>query len=163
MLLAEGRHDELLARHYEALRDRARLRVGAADADDVLQAALERLVRELRRGCRYPVPFRVAAHQILGWAIDARRARPDRHADGRVDADPADPVDHYAGVDMRLTVEAIIATLPAGDRAAVRLRFVEGCEIAEIARRLGRTRNAVDQALFRGRRHLREGLGHGDR
>ena len=36
------------------------------------------------------------------------------------------------------------------------MRYLDGREIADIARCLGITRNAVDQALFRGRRRLRE-------
>lgn len=167
MLLAQGRHGELLARHYGSLRDRTRLRVPEVDRDDVLQAALLRLVAELRRGRTYDgVPFRVVAHQVLGWVIADRRKdaaeatrRHDAMHEGR--AEVADPVDDYDGVDMRLTVDAIIATLPEGDRVPARLRFVEGCDIPEIARRLGRTRNAIDQALARGRRHIRGGLDHG--
>ena len=163
-LLAQGRHDELLARHYEALRDRARLRVREPDCDDVLQAALLRLAAELGRGRTYDVPFRVVAHQVLGWAIADHRgaaAEAARRHGAVPEADVADPVDDYDGVDMRLTFDAIMAALPEGDRVPMRLRHVEGCEIPEIARRLGRTRNAIDQALARGRRHLRRGLDHG--
>lgn len=164
MLLAQGRHDELLARHYESLRDRTRLRVPEPDRDDVLQAALLRLVAELGRGRTYGAPFRVVAHQVLRWAIaghfEAVEAAARRHGPAP-EADMADPVDDYDGIDVRLTVETIIAALPEGDRIPTRLRYVEGCEIPEIARRLGRTRNAIDQALARGRRHLRGRLDHG--
>lgn len=136
-----------------------------SDRDDVLQAALLRLVAELRRGKTYGgLPFRVVAHQVLGWAIAdhheaaAAAARRDGAVPG---TDVADPVDDLAEVDVRLTVDAVIAALPEGDRVPMRLRYVEGCEIAEIARRLGRTRNAIDQSLARGRRHLRGRLDHG--
>lgn len=161
MLLGQGRHAELLARHYEALRERTRLHVPAPDCDDVLQAALERLVKGLQKGRTHPVPFRVVAHKVLGWSIADRHKAAAGRAGAVVESDLVDPVDDHEGVEMRLTVDAIIASLPEGDRVPTRLRFVEGCEISEIARRLGRTRNAIDQALFRGRNHLKRELDHG--
>jgi len=39
------------------------------------------------------------------------------------------------------------------------LRYLEGYDHEEIARRLGIERNAVDQALHRGHRRLREAIG----
>jgi len=115
--------------------------VRESDRDDVLQAALLRLVAELRRGKTYGgLPFRVVAHQVLGWAIAdhheaaAAAARRDGAVPG---TDVADPVDDLAEVDVRLTVDAVIAALPEGDRVPMRLRYVEGCEYRRDRRRLG--------------------------
>ena len=41
------------------------------------------------------------------------------------------------------------------------LRYLDGLEIEQIAERLGLTRNAVDQALHRGHKKLREDLADG--
>jgi DNA-directed RNA polymerase specialized sigma24 family protein len=41
----------------------------------------------------------------------------------------------------------------------MRLRYLEGLEIEEIAARLSLSRNAVDQALHRGHKTLREQVG----
>jgi RNA polymerase sigma factor (sigma-70 family) len=156
-LLAEGRHQDLVARHFDALRDRARLRLGPGDGDDVVQDAVLRLLRELRRGKSYPVPFRVVAHNVLTWTIRewlaGRVADPGPLPDGwDVPADEAG----FAELESRDAIERAIEPLPSRDREVVRLRYVEGEEIAGIAERLRMTRNAVDQALYRGRRALKE-------
>ena len=60
-LLADGRHEDLIARRFDALRDRARLRMGPGDADDVVHDAVVRLLRELRRGQTHPGPLPLVA------------------------------------------------------------------------------------------------------
>jgi RNA polymerase sigma-70 factor (ECF subfamily) len=48
--------------------------------------------------------------------------------------------------------------LPADQREAVRLRFLEGCSLAEIAERLSRSREAAAGLLKRGLFQLRSRL-----
>ena len=156
-LLADGRHQDLIARHFDVLRDRARLRLGPGDADDVVQDAVLRLLRELRRGTTYRVPFRVVAHNVLTWTIKEWRA--GRVVDpGPLPPDWDVPAEEagFAELESRDAIERAIEPLPSRDREVVRLRYVEGEEIAGIAERLRMTRNAVDQALHRGRKALKE-------
>lgn len=160
-LLAEGRHAELLARHDGAMRAQAavsafRMGLAADAADDVLQMAYLRLVAELRRGRRYGVPFRVVAHNVVRWsAADLAEAQ-------RAPADGPLPPDHgvadgdLEAVDARVSLEAAIGAMPAADRRAAALVWLEGATPAEAAERIGCTRNAVDQALARARRRLGE-------
>ena len=51
-----------------------------------------------------------------------------------------------------------LQTLPEAQREAVRLRHLEGCSLAQIAERLGRTEAATAGLLKRGLAKLREKL-----
>jgi len=162
-LLAEGAHGELLARHYPALVDRARLRMrDEGEAMEVVHMAVDRLARELRRGRRYEVPFRVVAHQVLTWTIKdwhaLRAAGP-----GSLPATWDRPEEEagFGEVEHRLSLAQLFASLPARDRQVMTMRWIEGEEISDIAAALGMKRNAVDQALHRGAARIREGLDRG--
>jgi RNA polymerase sigma factor (sigma-70 family) len=156
-LLGANALGELFARHYDDLVARARARVGAERAHDVVHAALLRTLREIRGGRRWPVPFRAVVHQHLGWQIGALggQSPPASLPEGW---DVVDPTGHdgFVEVDDRLAIGALLEGLPARDREVMHRRFVEGCEVDQIAEDLAMTRNAVDQALWRGRRALRE-------
>ena len=157
-LLAEDRHAELVGRHYHDLVDRARMHLrGRGDAEEVANLAVVRLLGELRRGRTYSVPFRVVAHQVLTWIIkDWHGRRPDGSDPLPPDWDlPADEPG-FAEFESRQTLEELFERLPARDREVMRLRWIDGAEIAGIAERLGMSRNAVDQALHRGRRAVEE-------
>lgn len=154
--MAEGRFGDLCARHYDDLMVRARSRVGPDHATDVVHATVLRALGELRRGKAYPVPFRAAVHQMLTWAMrDLWGERRDESLGD--DWDVADPAgeDGYGAVVDRLTVEGLLERLPEGDRRVMRLRYIDGRPPADIARELAMTRNAVDQALWRGRGMLK--------
>jgi RNA polymerase sigma factor (sigma-70 family) len=158
-LLAEERYGDLVARHYEAMVDRARMHArSGADAAELANIAAVRLFGELRRGRRYRVPFRVVAHQVLTWTIKewhaGRAAEP-----GPLPPDWDVPVEErgFAEMEGRDVLERAFAPLPPRDREVMRLRWIEGEEIAGIADRLRMSRNAVDQALHRGRRAVKEG------
>ena len=165
-LLEQGHHDELLARHYSDLVTHVRIGMRGAprhEWEEVAHRAVERLVRELSRGAEYGVPFRVVAFQVARWAVQdwRRECAATAARDGGepeeagVDAGAADA---YAEVEMRQVLAVALADLPEGDRAVASLRWLVGLEVQEIADRTGRSRNAVDQALHRARRHLREAL-----
>lgn len=155
--MAEGRLGDLFARHYDDLMVRARARVGPDEAGDVVHATLLRALRELRRGKTYPVPFRAAVHQMLTWAMrDHWGERRDESLGDDWDVDDPAGEDAFADVVDRITLEGLLARLPEGDRRAMSMRYLDGREPSEIAEALGIARNAVDQALWRGRRALRE-------
>lgn len=56
-------------------------------------------------------------------------------------------------------VSHALARLPAAQRAAVVLRYVDDLSVSEVARLLGRTESAVESLLSRGRESLRKQLG----
>ena len=156
-LLAEGDLDRLFARHYDDLVSRAVMRLRDRDAAaDAVQTAALRVLRELRAGRDHGHPMRVVLHQVLtytlrGWGAPIEDPLPevDEPRDPRAD-------DHLAAVEHRAWLDGVLGVLPPRVRDVTRMRFGEGREIAEIAQELGIQRNAVDQALHRGRAALRE-------
>ena len=73
-----------------------------------------------------------------------------------LDLPAPDPYDDFEiDHDLRL----LFGDLPERARQVLELRYLEGYDIEEIARRLGIERNAVDQALYRGHARLRELVG----
>ena len=152
-LLRSGRHADLLAAYYPVIRERLRLRLPRDEADEVAHRVVERLLLEASRGARYRVPYRVVVHSVVGWKL--REHFGERGPDPLL-VDPEAGDDPLARAAERLGLEQMLAGLPARERQVLTLRYLDGREIAEIAEELGMTRNAVDQALFRGRRRLKE-------
>ena len=162
-LLAEGRHAELLAAYYPVVIARLRLRLPAWDAYDVAQDVMLRLFSELRRGKRYPVPFCVVVHKVLGWTVRGHyqyaKSRPE--CPFPPDWDIADErADHSVVGDE--WVRYMIDRLPSRDRQVAARRYLDGMEIQQIADDLGINRNAVDQALSRAHTAIRKDLPHDD-
>lgn len=152
-LLGAGRHDELLAAYYPTIRARLRTRLPGDDADEVAHRVIDRLIGELARGRTYSVPFRVVVHKVTGWKLA------EHYAERRDEPLPEEPelADDRAGdPDERIALKQMLADLPPRAREVLELRYLDGLEIVQIAERLDMTRNAVDQALFRGRRRLKE-------
>jgi RNA polymerase sigma factor (sigma-70 family) len=157
-LLGEGDHAALLATYYPVVVERLRLRLPDGDAHEVAHNVMERLLSELAKGKRYPVPFRVVVHMVTGWKLKEFQTR------GRTelpleDWDPESCEDPFAEFEQGHDLELLFAGLPERAREVLRLRYLEGLEIDDIAARLGLDRNAVDQALHRGHRKLREAIG----
>ena len=152
-LLQAGRHAELLAAYYPTIRARLRNRLPGDDADEVAHRVVDRLIGELARGRMYAVPFRVVVHNVVGWKLA------EHFAERRNEPLPDEPdlADEAAGDPAeRIALAQMLAELPSRSREVLELRYLDGLEIVQIAERLGMTRNAVDQALFRGRRRLKE-------
>lgn len=168
-LLDEGRHVELLARHVDDVRTHVALalwrRHHDEHLDEIVQRALERLARELQAGRRYAVPYGVVVRMVCRWAVRgwadefaAERARDGGDIDGEAASAVRAP-DAFEEIEMSVVFEDAIAPLPDGDREAARLAWLDGVPPAQIAERLGCSRNAVDQRLHRVRTHLRGVLG----
>jgi RNA polymerase sigma factor (sigma-70 family) len=157
-LLEAGDHATLLAAYFPVVRERVRLRVADPDADDVVQRVMVRLLAELARGRAYTVPYRVVVHQVVTWTIKEHFG--ERHPEAALLEEHDRPVDDgaFGAVEDRLDLERLLADLPLRQREVLSDRFLDGLEIVDIAARRRMTRNAVDQALFAGRRALRRKL-----
>jgi DNA-directed RNA polymerase specialized sigma24 family protein len=86
----------------------------------------------------------VVVHQVTTWKIK------EFHTRGHVellpeDWDPESGDDPFGGFEQGHDLELLFAGMPARVRDVLRLRYLTGLEIEEIAERLGLTRNAVDQ------------------
>ena len=142
--LVEAHGDELLAH--------ARRLAGDQHAEDVLQDALLRALRAYPR-LRHAEHLRAWLYRVTTTAaIDAHRAR---RREVPVDDVPAavteDTYDEGA-------FEALIAPLPDGAQAALRLRFVHDLDYEGIAGRLGISTVAARQRVSTAVRTLRERL-----
>jgi RNA polymerase sigma-70 factor (ECF subfamily) len=94
----------------------------------------------------------------LQAALDASSLR----AEAWLAADHSSPSARAARQEqLRLLAEAL-AGLPDEQRTAVELHHLQGCTLAEVGRRLGRSREAVAGLIFRGLKRLRRLLAGAD-
>ena len=160
-LQAQRRYSDLLAAYYPIVIARLRLRLPAGDVYDVAQDVMLRLFSELQRGKRYPVPFRVVVHKVLGWTVRGHwqdaKSRPE--CPFPPDWDVADERAEHSVVGDEW-VRYMIDRLPSRDRQVASRRYLDGMEIQQIADDLGINRNAVDQALSRAHSAIRRDLPH---
>ena len=157
-LLEAGEHARLLATYYGIIRGRCIARCKSRDdGEECASLVFVRLMRELKDGKRYRVPFRVVVHMVIGWTVKGF------YEPGRVQEIPlavgddagVDGADVYAAIESELDAHQLLDGLPGRERKVVLLCWLRGIEIADAARQLGMERNAVDQALHRARRRLR--------
>lgn len=162
-LLARGAFEEVLACYVPLVTARCRNRCGA-HGDDAAQHVFLRLWRELSSGKHRgdTRPFREVVNGIVyfackGWegTVLLRDAPLEEWA-------LEDEVHGTMGIEgdilTRIDFDSFVASLPAGDREIARMRFIDLLEIDQISQRLGSTRNAVDQALYRIRREWKQWL-----
>ena len=159
LLLQNGDHAALFAAYHEVVVQRCLVAVRSEAGYDVAQNVFERLLRELARGKRYVVPYRVVVHKVVDWTVKAHFQGVPSDVPLPEDWELADETDPYPVFEEDEALEDLFAELPEGARRVLELRYIEGLEIDEIAQRLDLDRNAVDQALHRGHKKLKERLG----
>jgi RNA polymerase sigma-70 factor (ECF subfamily) len=148
-----------MAAHQGRLQSFIRAMTGDAEAArDILQdtnVILLRKAPDFRPGTNFTAwAFRIARFEIMTWRRKAGRNRLVFDDDALVlIADTAERQD-----DLYLSrVEALrecLAKLPERQREAIRLRYLEGWEVADLAREMGESANTVSQLLFRARQNL---------
>jgi RNA polymerase sigma-70 factor, ECF subfamily len=157
-LLQEEEHKLLLSSCFHPVRERCFLALRNEDAaDEATQRIFVRLLTELRAGKTYPVPFRVVVWMVTTWTL--RSFYPAAKHDAALPEgwDPEAP-DAYADSEDTHDLGLLLANLPSRQRQVLDLAYREGLSPAQIAERLGTTRNAVDQALHNGHKCLAEKL-----
>jgi RNA polymerase sigma-70 factor (sigma-E family) len=155
----DSRHDELTA--FLAARGNALLRTaillapGREAGEDLLQEALERLLRKWHKVDGDPEAYlrRIMYNRAVdGWRIHARRKELLGHPV------EAAVVDHASGLDFRIAMIGALQLLTPRQRAAVVARYWEQLSEAETAAALGCSVSAVKSAAARGLRTLREAI-----
>ena len=151
-----GELESFLAERADRLMRTAVLLTGSHDAgQDLLQTALERLIRHWRRidGDREGYLLRT----LYNLATDGYRRR------GRLQrkllllkTETQRPADPMAEVDLRDALVRILLQLPVRQRAVLVLRYWEGLTEAETAAVLGWPEGTVKSTSARGLRRLRE-------
>jgi RNA polymerase sigma-70 factor (sigma-E family) len=135
------------------LRTAALLAGSRADGEDLLQSALERLLRNWRRIDGDPENY--VRRTLYNLAADRWRRQRVRQRKA-VLFEPAAPVDPSAGVDLRDAVVRVLVRLPPRQRAVLVLRYFEQLSEAETAEALGCSVGTVKSATARGLVRLRE-------
>ena len=125
-----------------------------AKAEDVVQTALTRLYLAWPR-VRAGTAGAYARRCVVNAALDDRRSLLRRHEQVSAELpDLAAPVQDRDAADL----VALLGTLPAGMRAAVVLRYVEGLSVAEAANAMGCSEGNVKSQSARGLERLRESV-----
>jgi RNA polymerase sigma-70 factor (sigma-E family) len=160
-----GELESFLAERADRLMRTAVLLTGSRDAgQDLLQTALERLVRHWRRLDGDPEGYLLRTLCNLATDGFRRRGRLQRklrllQAGTQLNADP------MAEVDLRDALVRIMLQLPARQRAVLVLRYWEQLTEAETAVVLGWPEGTVKSTTSRGLQRLREladGWNHAD-
>jgi RNA polymerase sigma factor (sigma-70 family) len=159
-LFEEGEVARLVESYYGVVIERCQARVPAQDALDVAANAVERLLRELKSGRSYTVPFRVVVHMVTTWKI-REFYTPARFTEVELDerlasADPMAGLEH--DLDFAFDLDRYLDGLPDRAQQVARLRIADDLSPEQIASRLGIDRNAVDQAWHRAKRAIVERL-----
>lgn len=158
-LLDTGEIDLLLAGWYETIVSRCVAKMRGPTGHDVAQFVCERLWRELKSGKHRDGrwPFRVIVHSVIhyccaGWYEKSWGELELVEIDGHTG-------DDFTGdVELQLTLESFVSTLPPGDGEVARLWLLEQLDADQIAERLGKQPNAVYQARYRIVPRLKEWL-----
>jgi RNA polymerase sigma-70 factor (sigma-E family) len=127
-----------------------------AEAEDLLQTALERAYLRWPSIRRTGVPEAYVRKIIITTAIDAGRRRRLTRAPLNEEALPGHPDAAVEGLATRAELLACVRELPAGQRAVLVLRYFDDLTEAETARVLGCTVGTVKSQHARALARLRD-------
>jgi RNA polymerase sigma-70 factor (ECF subfamily) len=157
-LLAAGEHKLLVANYFHPVLERCYLWLRDEEAaNEVAQNVFARLLRELRAGKQYEVPFRVVVWKVTEWTARGHYRATKLDATLPEDWDPEAP-DAYADFEDKHDLGLMLDGLPPRQREVLELAYGEGLGPDQIAERLGINRNAVYQALHNGLQRIAEKL-----
>lgn len=145
-----------LARRGQGLMRTAVLLTGSTEAaEDLLQSALERLLRQWRHVDGDPEGY--LRRTLYNLATDRfRRQARWRRKVPLLRSQACAPTDAMAAVDLRDALVRLLLQLPPQQRAVLVLRYWEQLSGTETAALLGCSEGAVKSAASRGLRRLRE-------
>jgi len=135
------------------LRTAALLAGSQADGEDLLQSALERLLRNWHRIDGDPENY--VRRTLYNLAADSWR-RQGLWQRKAVLFEPALPVDPATAVDLRDAVVRVLVQLPPRQRAVLVLRYFEQLSESETAQALGCSVGTVKSSAARGLARLRD-------
>jgi RNA polymerase sigma-70 factor (sigma-E family) len=155
----DGRYDDLAvfldARGDALLRTAVLLAAGREAGEDLLQEALERLLRRWHKVDGNPEGY--LRRIMYNCAVDGWRSRARRPEVLGLPVQAA-TADHASRLDLRLTLIAELGLLTPRQRAAVVARYWEQLSEAETAAALGCSVSAVKAATGRGLVALRAAI-----
>lgn len=126
-------------------------------AEDLTQETFMAAISELRSGTRVerPLPwlYGIARHKLLDHYRRQKRES-QRSSAGADETAPGLPSDD-GGESSRLRAIDALARVPQAQRIALVLRHMDGLSVPEVAQELGRSVEAVESLLSRGREQFR--------
>jgi len=158
-LLESGEIDLLLAGWTETIVARCVSKMRGPVGHDVAQVVCLRLWRELKDGKHRDGrwPFRVIVHKVIGFICAGWYEKGWSELELiEIDGPTAD--DFTGDVELQLTLEEFVASLPPGDGEVAQLWLLEGLEYDQIGARLDKKPNALYQARSRINQRLWEWL-----
>ena len=144
-------------RGQDLMRAAVALTGSCADGEDLLQAAVERLLRNWRRVDTDPEGY--LRRTLYNLAADGWRRRGRWHgrlAEFRAQARTETTSEDVAVVDLRDALVRLLCQLPPRQRAVIVLRYWEQRTEAETAALLGCSKGTVKSAASRGLQRLRD-------
>jgi RNA polymerase sigma-70 factor, ECF subfamily len=154
----------LMTRHLPKMITLARRMLGdPGDAEDAVQEAFMRLWTHAARWRPGAAKFETWLYRVtLNQCYDRLRKRPTaRLEEAATVADPAaDPQRALVNADLSAAVARAVLDLPERQRAAILLCHYQECGNIEASEILGVSVEALESLLARGRRALRQRLGH---
>lgn len=153
----QGDFEMFVAGSAGALRNLAlALTNNGADADDLVQVAMERMSRVWSHDIDHPLAY-ARVVMMRAYTSERRRARWRREVIGAVPDSRWDGP-REAQSDDRLVLFQALADLPRRQREAVVLRYLEDMPLTEVAELMGCSEGNVKRSAFDGLRALRSGL-----
>ncbi|MGH2604550.1 MAG: RNA polymerase sigma factor [Dehalococcoidia bacterium] len=152
---------DLVDRYQDEFVAYAKYMTGSEDeAADVIQESLVRAYRSLGR-CRDRANFKGWLFRIVSNQCKTHVSRGRRRAEvlsqaAREPSTTEDPHAQAHAAELRRQVHESLQLLPAEQREALVLRYVEGLSVTEMAELLGTSLSAVKMRLLRARNALRE-------
>jgi RNA polymerase sigma-70 factor (ECF subfamily) len=154
----------LVTRHQDRMLAYARyMGFGEAQASDLVQDAFVRAYRHLRR-CGDPERFNGWLFKILSNLCRTAGAKRSRRRMERLEtvsqfaSDAPTPDEAAEASWTKAQVRAALDSIPADQREALVLMYLQGCSVAEIEELTGASASAVKMRLKRGRDALRAEL-----
>jgi RNA polymerase sigma-70 factor (ECF subfamily) len=141
------------------------------EAEDVTAATFERALNAIGRYEDRGAPlsswlFRIAANIVTDRRRQGSRVTPlgddpvpEDRLEGSGEEDPQVQVERW---ERAAALRERIASLPSDQQEAIRLRYMDGLSVAEVAERMGRNENATKQLLHRATTSLRSRMGRND-
>ncbi len=155
-----GRFGELYDAHFDRVYAYIAPRVrDRSEAEDITAEVFHRALRNLERFEWRDVPFSAWLFRIAANALRDRGKRSGRELPLDDDALAAGDLSaDFERAERRARVFGLVKELPADQAEVVRMRFVSGRSIREIASELGRSEGAVKQLQYRALQTLRDRL-----
>ena len=129
-----------------------------AVAEDLAQEVFSAVVADLLKGRRVeaslPWLLGIARHKLIDQF--RRQVRSDRMSVRGADEEVSDAALDTSGADARERAIAALGLIPASHRAVLVLRYLEGFSVPEIADALGRSVEAIESLLARGRSRFKQ-------